>query len=159
MRNLTIIDIDGVLNPFYARQSQLEGFQEFILPNNLHSVFLNLKLQVPYLKQMNEMSEIVWGSAWGANSNMLSEYLGLEQLQWIPISNTDVGLGTWKIKSIRKWVEEHDGEYDKVIWIDDELESDAFEWAKERGRMLAVAPDRVNGLTKNEFESIVNFLK
>jgi len=155
--NLVILDIDGVLNPYYASENNPAGFSGVTLKDNYY-VYLNLDLQTDYLKRISELSTIVWGSAWEKLSNHLSEPLGMSELEWIPISRTNVGLGTWKIKSIQKWLDNNEQKFDKIVWLDDELEQDAFDWANESGNMLCIAPDKEIGLTKKDYEEIIDFL-
>lgn len=157
MNNLVILDIDGVLNPYYITNNNRLGYEETILEHN-YLVYLNKELQNPYLKKISELSTIVWGSAWEKLSNLLSPELEIDQLEWIPISRTDVGLGTWKIKSIQKWLDNNEKKFDKIVWLDDELEQDAFDWAEESGNMLCIAPDKEKGLVREDYEEIIDFL-
>lgn len=157
MNNLVILDIDGVLNPYYITNNNRLGYKETILEHN-YLVYLNKELQNPYLKRISELSTIVWGSAWEELSNLLSPELEIDQLEWIPISRTDVGLGTWKIKSIKKWLDNNEQKFDKIVWLDDELEQDAFDWAEESGNMLCIAPNKERGLIRKDYEEIIDFL-
>lgn len=156
--NLVILDIDGVLNPYYASNGNPQEFSEIILEDNIQ-VFLNLNMQRPYWEKISELSTIVWGSAWEGMSNHLSSVLGFDELEWIPISRTDVGLGTWKIRSIQKWLNNNElKKFDKIVWLDDELEQDAFDYADSLENMLCIAPDRELGLTEKDYEQIIEFL-
>lgn len=151
-----ITDIDGVYVPFFARSNPELGFREY--EGYGERAFLKPEMQKPWLETFMSKATLVWGSKW-KEPNKLLALLGINA-NWekIEISNQDVGLGTWKIKSIRKWVEENLSPEEKLVWIDDELEEDAFEWARVRGNMLSVAPDRVIGLTQEQFEEIDHFI-
>jgi len=159
MGKYIIIDIDGVLNPFYARYSQLEGFTEYSAQK--YSAFLNKELITSWFKKFKDADvNLVWGSAWFQESNLILEMLDMdEKWECIKISTEDVGLGTWKIKSIRGWVEDNTSPNDLLVWIDDELEEDAFLWAAERGNMLAIKPAKESGLGETDFQEIWDFLE
>ncbi len=154
---IVILDIDGVLNPFGARYNYNLPFRE------IGSVFLLPEMQTPWIKKIKEHAKFVWGSAWEQNSNRLLEWLELEDepdWEWIPMQWTDVGTGTWKIKAIRKYLKDAGiPDDEKVVWLDDELEEDAFLWASERGNMLCIAPDRYLGLTDEQYAEIYEFVK
>lgn len=57
--NLVILDIDGVLNPYYASNGNPQEFSEIMLEDNIQ-VFLNLNMQRPYWEKISELSTIVW---------------------------------------------------------------------------------------------------
>lgn len=153
-----IIDIDGVLNPFSARYNpQLQGFTEFSFGKN--TAFLNHDLHTRWIQKLSQRASFVWGSAWAEESNDILRMLDQEgSWDWIPLQTEDVGLGTWKIKSVKRWVDENVPTDELVVWIDDELEGDAFTWAQQRGNMLAVQPDKFRGLQEEDFQQILLFL-
>lgn len=151
-----ILDIDGVLNPFGARHNTELGFTWLERDNT--GVFLKPDLHVPWIERLSEHATFVWGSAWGEGSNLLLELLGLDgQWGWIPLDRDDVGLGTWKLKSVKPWVDALPAG-ERVVWLDDELESDVFDWVEKRGNMLAVCPDRYEGLTEADFQRVYDFV-
>ena len=151
-----IIDIDGVLNPFYARQNPELGFTWFEKDNK--GVFLKPDMHEPWLKKLAEHADFIWGSAWAEGSNLLLEFLDIAPAwDWIPLDTEDVGLGTWKFKSVKRWIEANAPD-EKIVWLDDELEGDVFAWAEERGNMLAIAPERYTGLTEQDFQTIHDFV-
>jgi hypothetical protein len=152
-----IMDIDGVLNPFGARHNTQLGFTWF--EKNNTGVFLKPDMHVKWLEELSKDATFVWGSAWAAGSNLLLELLDLNTTwNWIPLDEEDVGWGTWKIKSIRRWVEANADPAEKIVWLDDELEEDAFAWAEARGNMLAICPNRYEGLTEEHFKQIHSFV-
>lgn len=152
-----IMDIDGVLNPKGARyNSQLIGFQPMTIGDS--TAYLNSKLHIRWITELSQHAQLIWGSAWEEDSNLILEMLGLSD-RWdhIPLQYEDVGLGTWKIKPIRRWVENLPSE-EKVVWVDDELEADAFAWANTRGNMLAIQPEDYQGMDESHFRTILEFL-
>lgn len=154
-----ILDIDGVFNPFDARYNYVPGYFEHQDEHN--RIFLNPELMNPFLDEVLKAGHsIIWGSAWEDRSNNVLKMLGRdEQWDYIPLDTEDVGLGTWKIKSVRRWVNENLTDNEPIVWVDDELEPDAEAWAEARGNMLCVTPNRFKGLNETHLQDIKNFLK
>jgi hypothetical protein len=151
-----ILDIDGVLNPFYARYNPDLNFTWLAEGNQ--GLFLKPDMHTRWLQKLSEHATIIWGSAWEKESNLVLRLLNIDDTWgWIPLDREDVGLGTWKLKSIKPWVESLPTN-EKVVWLDDELESDVFIWAQERGNMLALAPNRAQGLTEEDFQRVYDFV-
>lgn len=154
-----IFDIDGVLNPFDARFKYVPGYFEH--SNGQNNVFLNPDLMNPFLDDLEAAGHnIIWGSAWEDRSNQILEMLGrTSSWDYIPLDTEDVGLGTWKIKSVRRWVDANLPDNEPIIWIDDELEADAWAWGAERGNMLCISPKQYEGLDENLVNQMRAFLK
>jgi hypothetical protein len=152
-----IMDIDGVLNPFGARYNTRLGFTW--LERNNTGVFLEPDMHSRWITKLSEDATFVWGSAWAEGSNLILDLLELDmKWDWVPLETEDIGLGTWKMKSVKQWVEDNVTAGEKVVWLDDELEDDAHEWAEARGNMLAICPDRYQGLTEEDFQNIHKFI-
>jgi hypothetical protein len=66
--------------------------------------------------------------------------------------------GTWKLPSISDWVRNDVAPLEKVVWVDDELDEDAFAWAEKRGNTLLLKPDPAVGLTRDHVDTILAFL-
>lgn len=167
-----IFDIDGMFNPLYAQMrlnagisEGLEGFARVDYQDPVtgyrHSAFLNPEVQNGWLDELAHYADFVWGSAWEPHANALLTMLGREGEEWpqIEIQHEDVGMGTWKIKSVRSYVEENFPAHQKVVWVEDEIEDDAYEWAEERGNMLIIKPVPKFGLRESEYQEILNFVK
>ncbi len=153
-----ITDIDGVFNPFDAETAtHLEGFTAYTFGGQ--EAHLHAELHRKWIHKLSDHATFMWASAWEEKSNLLLNMLDINQ-EWnrIPLQYEDVGLGTWKIKPVRQWVERNVPAGEKVVWLDDELEDDVFRWAAQRGNMLAVKPDSYSGATVEEFERIHTFL-
>lgn len=163
MVNHVIFDIDGMLaplnKPYYGMPEGYENvdyFEEDV--KAIRTLRLNFSHSV-FIEKIVELAEPIWGSAWADKSNIILEKLGLPyKWDWIPLSYQNVGLGTWKIKPVRKWVEQFPVT-DKIVWLDDDLDTDAFIWAKERGNMLVICTDQGVGLTEEHQHQIIDFLK
>lgn len=152
-----IMDIDGVLNPTGAQHNpNLVGFIRMSADNAV--AYLNPETHVRWINELSDHAQFIWGSAWAEQSNLILEMLNLpDRWDHIPLQYEDVGLGTWKIKPIRRWVEALPAD-ERIVWIDDDLEPDAFAWAEQRGNMLAIQPAPHRGMTEEDFQSILTFL-
>lgn len=158
MTSLLLLDIDGVLNPFYARYSEtLTGFTEYLVRNR--SFFLNAKMQVPFLSQVNEHSDIetVWVSGWQEESNLIFEALELDQ-HWNHVTfNEEPGRGTWKLPSVQEFISH--GDWDRIVWCDDEIEEDTVDWAMNLPmRIDLIVPDRFVGLVPHSYADALSHL-
>lgn len=152
-----IFDIDGVFIPFYARHNPNTEF--IFVGSEKTGEFLHPTMQLPWLQQLSSQAKLVWGSAREHPNAVLTLLKHPGEWEQIPLSREDVGLGTWKIKSVKKWVEEHVPAEEKLVWVDDELEEDVLRWFEARGNALAVIPTRDEGLTQEGFNRIQEFLK
>lgn len=154
-----ILDIDGVLSPSSDDPALLpSGF-------SLHSygeakAYLNPSLHLDWIENIATNSNFVWGSKREEYSNLIFKMLGLNiERPWIPIDGSDVGLGTWKLKTIKKWVSENLKDDELLIWVEDELEPDAYVWAKNRGNTILVCPHLEVGLTSSDLSLILASIK
>lgn len=152
-----IIDIDGVLNPFGARHNAQLNF--IWLEKENQGVFLKPDMHIPWITKISEHATFIWGSAWAKRSNLVLDVLELDQ-QWdyIPlVEPPEDFVGTWKLKSVKEWVE-NNAPTEKIVWLDDELQEDAFQWSKGRSNMLTICPDRYEGLTEDDFKKVYEFI-
>lgn len=157
--SVVIFDIDGVFVPFYARYNPRIGFswQE----NGRKGDFLKPEMQRPWIEELSAIANLVWGSA-REDANCTLELLQIDQewerieLEYRDLETTPI---TWKLESIQAWVADNVPDDELLVWVDDELQQDAFDWAAERGNMLAIAPLKDEGLTQPQYETIIAFLK
>ena len=154
------MDIDGVLNPFYARQNpelQEQGFT--FLQKGKEGFFLNPQMHIKWFNKIGEHVTFIWGSNWGEESNLVLELLSIDQT-WlhIPLVFEETYTGTWKLPSIREWVNTHTTTEDKIVWVDDELQADAFLWGNQNPQYLLIQPQKEVGLTEKDFEKIFKFI-
>lgn len=155
-----IIDIDGVLSPVTAGKQKLpEGY--LLYTHEEAKAYLNVPQVKTWLENLIINHNVVWGSFRQEQSNHVLNMLGLAQysLPYIPIDTNDVGLGTWKIKSIKKWLAENIPAEETVIWVEDELEKDAYLWAEQRKNMFLIKPELHIGLLPEHLNEIDNILK
>lgn len=154
-RPWVLFDIDGVLNPFFNDLADFTGFESFQTP--FASWLINRELHGLWLRDIERLADFRWASMWRANSNALNDqyrlqrkvYPHLNWLDWYPEVNQ-----TYKLPTIKYEV----GNRHPIVWVDDELESDTYEWADSRGNTLLIHCDPRQGWTVAEYETIIFFL-
>jgi hypothetical protein len=154
-RPWVLFDIDGVLNPFFNDLADFTGFESFQTP--FSSWLINRELHGLWLRDLERLADLRWASMWRANSNALNGqyqlrrkvYPHLNWLDWYPETNQ-----TYKLPTIKYEV----GKRRPIVWVDDELESDTYAWADERGNTVLIHCDPGKGWTLAEYETIVFFL-
>lgn len=166
MSALVIFDIDGVVKPYadphdLVRDDKNTLFEGRTASGKYYIICLDVARWVKFLNDMRAVSggdiTFMWASAWEEDSNTVLQVLGIdEEWEWLPIVREDVGLGTWKMKSVLPTIEASSA--DKIVWLEDDLEADAFELAAQHGSMLAVRPDSDTGLTDEHMDEIIEFL-
>lgn len=158
-KNYLILDIDGVFNPFMGTNLPSKGYK--VYRRIWINWALNIPLHSPMLRNLEEYADIVWGSNWLEDSNALAEWFSMKKPSYphIPLlyGTTDSSNETWKLESIIQWCEEHTNPGDRIVWIDDELQDDAYEWASRRGNFLMIKTDPRFGLTESQTLSAVSF--
>lgn len=161
IKKYIILDIDGVFNPFMGTNLPSKGYT--LYRKVWISWALNVALHVPMLRRLEEHADVIWGSNWGAESNALAGWLHMKECNYphIPMSygTTSNPDETWKLESISSWVEMNTNSEDLIVWVDDELHADAFEWAEQRGNVLVIKTDPAVGLTEAEADKAVQFLQ
>lgn len=131
MRPLLLLDFDGPLNPYrakeipagYVRHEIVEGEKIWVvLLNPQHGVELNA---------LAEMFDLVWATSWEHGANrLLGPLLGLPELPvivWPPRESvSQVRRGSWKTPHIAEWAGDR-----PFAWVDDEVNRhDRFYLAK-----------------------------
>lgn len=149
-----LLYIDGVFNPFMGEDLPGRGF--VVYQNGWVTWAVDLVHHAEWLRAIEEEVTIVWASSWEEESNKLASFFGLENadLPYIHLRRTDSP--TWKLESVREWVDSNTSSGDQVVWVDDELESDAFAWAETVGVCL-VRTDPAYGVTIDEWNGFRRF--
>lgn len=152
-------DIDGNLNPTFSTTREEDGFIEadsgfmrFWLNPNTHGVWMQ---ELDLLPVRN-----YWVSNWAEDSNFINRFFDLKHSKWdaIPLDEYANAL-TWKLPSVRLWADKQLSPSQKLVWLDDELEADAFRWAEERGNTLLVKTNPAKGFTVEQYQLVRRFLE
>jgi hypothetical protein len=151
-----LVDIDGVLNPFLGWGLSERGFTN--VTHSWGAWQLNSDLHAPWLKEISKYAELVWCSSWGSESNVASRHFELPDLPFVKLSglSTNSGHGTWKLPYVEDFLREKIG---KVVWLDDEFQSDASHWASTRTQTLLIDCDPSIGFTELQYKNILAFIK
>lgn len=172
-RAVLVLDIDGAINPYFAKHTleshpeRLPGFKGFRIESEVHgiaSAYLQTEVLVETFKKLQALGvELVWGSAWNEGANLVLEMLGLSEV-WPTIvfpEEMDFGMDieTWKLSTVKEYIESRYCESVPVLWIDDEVFSDAERWINSRsGGGLLFRPERHQGVTESHWEQILELV-
>jgi hypothetical protein len=154
-RVIVLLDIDGVLNPMGIAADREEDFTK--VDAGWVSWMLALEWHGKMVRQIHEQAKIVYVSSWEDDSNVASEFFELPEFEYVhfPRNKEDMTGKTWKIPTIEKYAEKHDN---PIVWIDDEVVDDAFEWAKNRPNTLIIKTDPDIGYTEEDHKKVMEFI-
>ncbi len=175
-RAVLILDIDGTINPFYARATlednpeRLPGFEENSIRDKSYGdarVFLQTEELRASLLRLRELGvELVWGSAWNESSNLILRMLFPEGMEnWPTIVFPDevpfsFEIETWKLETVRSFIDKNYPTSVPLIWLDDEIFADAQHWLDGRPvQSLLIRPERHRGLTEKHWRSVESFVE
>ena len=150
-RPLLLVDVDGVLNPWFAVECP-PGFREYsffpgerVLLSEDHGALL---------RDLSRPFELVWATAWEHRANrFICPVIALPELPVIefPLAGTDFGFR--KLPAVMESVGDR-----PCAWIDDEHHATHHEWARERGvPTLIVDIDPAVGLTARVAEDLTEW--
>jgi len=154
---LLLVDVDGVLNVFGFG---IEGYPSGAInpAPEFEKVFAAQGYTISFplgltgrMAKLNEAFECVWATIWEDQANkLIAPELGVGY-EWPVIKFQGWGRQyTWKLPDVREWCEEN-ARGRRVAWVDDDLHSDAEEWAEERDRAgeptVLVSTNYQKGLT------------
>jgi len=131
-----LLDVDGVLAPFQGDVLSMsrvggEGFRRVDLDpqTGLRETFLWVSdANNERLKNLSEVFEIVWATGWADSANrVIGPLHALEELPVVELDYT-FDTPTWKLPSIEAFVPDNR----PCAWVDDDLGSDAEQWADQR---------------------------
>jgi HAD domain in Swiss Army Knife RNA repair proteins len=151
--SIVFVDIDGVLNPF--THPDLEGQGYFPVDAVWSTWWLHMD-HGEWLNLMAEKARLVWATSWEHDALRINTLFDLPDMDVIDFSlKAGQSAGTWKLADIQKYIGKS---REKVVILEDELEEDAFSWAKERGNTLLIQCDPSVGLTLTQVSDVLNFL-
>lgn len=146
---LTLIDVDGVLNPYgapvcppgYTEHELFEG--EFVRVNPDHGRLL--RRLIPHF-------ELIWATSWEHEANrLLVPLLGLPELPVIEFP--PYGSYTDKFPTVARAVGNR-----ASAWIDDLHSDEAHDWAARRQASTRLVPvDPAVGLKEDHIDQLIRF--
>lgn len=148
-RPYVLIDIDGVLNPL-NRGTKPAAFKAYHLAG--YEVWLSQE-HGNWLRDLAEWFDLVWATTWEHQADLIAGVLSLPLDLPVIEFDRDREEATWKLHDVADFVGDR-----PFAWIDDDLWSDAFEWAEQRTAptlLIRVAPHR--GLTRSHVRQLEEF--
>lgn len=147
-RPLLLLDVDGVLNPLANRPPP--GF--FVQWIDGYEVAISDRHR-QWLSELAQSFELRWATTWEDSANeSIGPLLGLPELPVVRFVAERTG-DTWKLEAVQAVVGNR-----ALVWIDDELFLDAYEWARTRqAPTLLIRPSSSVGLTSNHFDQVCQF--
>lgn len=125
---LLLLDIDGVLSPlFYHGDLLAEGYT--VLRGSWNNAFLATR-ERDWIERLRPYCALVWATNWRNAAHEVTDHWNIEKFP-LTVEFDDMfdAEGTWKLPAIQRFLE---GRNNPVVWIDDELEDDAIQWARTR---------------------------
>lgn len=158
-----LLDVDGVLNKLSREPGA--GFCAY----EADGFTVNLcDWHAPALMKLaaEHDAEIVWATMWEQRANeCISHLVGLpNDLRFIDMSCLSwLGFGkSFKVPAINKWLVDNNVT-EPVVWFDDDVYEDAFDWASERterGMFTYVSKcDHAFGLSNRALQRADRFLR
>lgn len=157
MRPLILLDIDGVLNPG-VRAAGAGDSPGLVLSDAMAAL----------VRRLAACGRIAWVSTWPAEQTAgLGMQLHLDAAPLrvpLPLAAlTGSEAATPKLRPVKRWLARREllGEaaWDSVVWIDDVLGPDAYEWAQHEARpVLLVKPTPARGLIEAHVVAVEVFV-
>lgn len=148
-----LIDVDGVINAFgrpKGSRRRIVGPYELAVPSGT----------IGRLRRMIRAFDPIWATTWEQHAaDYISPLIGGIGADWdhirFPYETTDPRVKrTWKLAGLLAWAELDPNATRPLVWIDDDLDEDAFEWAAVRTRAgiatALIKTDGLHGLTDRE---------
>jgi len=155
---IIFMDVDGVLNPLFSFTLQEDGY--VTITTGWTTWSLNYRLQGKWMKELVDAGHtIVWCSSWEQDTNIVAQFFKLPELSYVKFNARSTELKeneTWKLKDIIRYLGDSE---ETVFWLDDELEEDAFRWAKYRGNTHLIKCDSSKGWSLEQYEYMKSILK
>jgi hypothetical protein len=153
IKAVILLDVDGVLNP-------LVSMQKLVVDRS----------RAALIAQLSSLGAVVWATSWSVvHTHHLSQDLGLPAdtaaIPFPPNLHVDPRnpAPTPKLHWVARWVNrnlsQEGAPATAVIWIDDQLNEDATEWARHEVRpTLLIRPDPATGLSEAHLAEVREFL-
>jgi hypothetical protein len=154
VKPLLLLDVDGVLNPFAVRPGIVpSGFVEHTI---LGYRVLLARRHGDWLTSLADRFELVWATTWEEDANeLISPLVGLPMNLPVIAFPAPQAPGTWKLPAVAAFVADR-----PAAWIDDDLGSDAQEWASLRpAPTLLLRADPSLGLVRRHIDALERFAR
>jgi hypothetical protein len=145
-----LLDVDGVLNPFPDTPEGYSAYEFF--PDDDYPLRL-AAAHGPWLRELANVFEIVWVSAWGEKANdLICPVFDLAPLRVIdfpriPFHPRD------KVPAVASFVGDR-----PAAWVEDIVTKEAREWATSRSApTLIVEIDSATGLTRRVVDELLRW--
>ena len=148
-RAVVLLDVDGVVNPLSrpgapARRMRLDGAVG------------------ERIRRLAAASAVVWATTWDAGTQAaITSTFGLPAFRAATSDDRILRPVSPNLPAVSAWLTVHEppGGWRGVAWIDDQLEGDAREWAREQPYLVQlIRPDPVQGLQDVHVDRVVDFL-
>lgn len=153
MEKMLLLDIDGVMSPLNSI-----AYDEYIIVPNDYSTwtipFTNYNVLMDVFESGNK---VVWASAWEEVSNNINHSLKLPKFDYIKFTDTS-SYDWFKFFNVKEFVENVDKNVE-VLWVDDEIPEDVFDWIEQHENLSYIKPDSGEGLNEDERIKILEFFE
>lgn len=147
MNSILLLDIDGVISPLGRIHND-----DYVIVNNDYSTW-NIPFNAVNLirNSLDDGHNIIWASAWESVSNHINKELNLDSFDYLTFDNDDA---LWfKFTSIKNFVKTIPQNI-HIVWVDDEIPPEVFEWADNQPNITCIIPNGLTGLSELDIESI-----
>lgn len=165
---LLLVDVDGVLNAIVGNPCERRKEKLSEAPFEIEFLAHGLPIRVPHgtrerIATLETLFECVWATSWEESARSdLAPHLGFgADWPFIRFKDDFPMSGTWKLPAVKRFAELPENSTRPLVWIDDDLEPDALEWAAGRMRSgphtLMIRPDGDIGLTSRHLNRLLAF--
>ena len=146
---VVLLDVDGVVNPLsrpgaVAKRMHFDGAVG------------------ARVRRLTEHAEVVWATTWDATTRAtITSTFGLRPFRAATAQDPVLRPVSANLPAVAEWLalNEPAGGWRGVAWIDDELEGDARQWAREQPFLVQlIRPHPVQGLQDEHVDRVVDFL-
>lgn len=162
---LVLMDIDGVVNAFGAKHP-IPAHQRFARAGR-YTVVLDER-HPEWMLEMEARAEMCWATMWQYNAaTQFAPVAGFgEDWEYIDFDSFHGTLGARTGNGVvnHKWpgILASVGEDQPLVYVDDDMRPDHHRWAALRNEAgiptLFIQPDPEHGLTRAQYERIIDFL-
>lgn len=151
---ILLLDIDGVLAPLHSIP---ESIPQHHITTNPYMNWVVREETATWLRTLHQANiPIRWASTWESDSNLLTQALNLPDISHLPLPRqvTDEWM---KLAAVKKFVYAQPTDR-QIVWIDDEIDDAARNWASTICNLHILVPDSRTGLTEAEMETTLQLL-